>query len=201
MNWFDILKITILSSVLLAVFFFFRRLLFWGFTPFLPHHPEVAERIAKEIELGPDGVFYCLGYDDSGLLSAIEKKFPGRTLIGVDIGGFGHMFSRLQSFLKGSKVKIVHSSYYRTDLRRASVVFCHLTPEELREMCKKLKLEPPTDSIVVSDGFIVPYMEPVKVISVEPKKKWYSFLIRHKKVLTIKEKEHTRDGNIYFYQV
>jgi hypothetical protein len=35
----------------------------------------------------------------------------------------------------------------------------------------------------------------------ELKKKWYDFLINHKKVLTIKQKEHTRDTNIYFYQV
>ncbi len=201
MNWVDILKITILSGVLLVVFFFFRRILFWGFTPLLPHHPEVAERIVKEIELPPNGVFYCFGYDDSGLLSCLEKKFPGRTIIGVDNGRFSHFFSRIQKILKGSKVRILHSTYYRTDLRRANAVFCHMTPEELKELCKKLKLEPPTDSIVISDGFIVPYMETSRVIRVEPKKKWYSFLVHHKKVLTIQEKEHTRDGNIYFYQV
>lgn len=201
MNWFDILKIVILSGFLLTVFFFFRRLLFWGFTPFFPRNAENAETIVKEIDLPPEGVFYCLGYDDSGLLSVVEKRFPGRTVVGVDTKTVSYFFSRLQKFLKRSKVRILHSSYYRTNLHRASIIYCRLTLEDLKDMYKKLKLEPPTDSIIISDGFIVPYMEPFKVVKVKPRKRWYSFLIRHEKKLTIKEKEHTRDGNIYFYQV
>lgn len=194
-------QIVVISIFLFSLLIFLRHLLFFGFAPLVPHRPEVVEKILKEINPEPDAVFYSLGYGRSGFLFLAEKMCPQGKFFGVDEGFLSTIFSRLQIFLKKSKIKIIKSDYYKADIQRADVVYCYLNPEELRDLYKKLKLEPKSNAFVISSGFLVPYLDPLKVLKTEPKKKWYDFLINHKKVLTIKQKEHTRDNNVYFYQV
>jgi hypothetical protein len=197
----DIVTIVIISICLLIILLLLRQLLFFGFVPFLPHRPEIIERILKELNPPDNAVFYSLGYGRSGFLPLAKKRWPQNEFVGVDEGFISFWVSKLQALLKKEKIKILHSDYYKTDLRRANVIYCYLAPEELREMYRKLKVEPRVDAIIISVGFVIPYFDPIKTIKTEPKKTWYNFLIRHKKVLTIKEKEHTRDENIYIYQV
>jgi len=198
----DIPLITSITAFLFGLLLVIRHLLFFGFAPFVPHRPEVIEKILKEINPASGTVFFSLGCGRSGFLELARKKCPDGTFIGVEEGAISSCISRLQTCLKGMRdIKVVHSDYYKTDLHRANAVYCYLNPEELRDLYKKLKLEPRTDAIIVSVGFAIPYLDPIKIMKTEQKKKWYGFLISHKKVLTIKEKEHTRDDNVYFYQV
>lgn len=197
----DIIPITIISACLFGLLLFLRHLLFFGFAPFVPHRPEVVNKILDQLNPPPNAVFYSLGSGRSGFLALAEKRCPQGQFFGIDRGLVSALLSRLQLFLQRSSIKVKKSTYYKTDLRKADVVYCYMNPEELRELYKKLKLEPKTDAFVVSSGFLIPYMDPLKILKTEPKKKWYGFLINHKKVLTIKEKEHTRDNNVYFYQV
>lgn len=197
----DTIPIVAISAFLFGLLLFLRHLLFFGFNPLVPHRPEVVEKVLQELNPPSNAVFYALGAGRSGFLAGAEKRCPQGKFFGVDRGLGSSLLSRLQILLKKSRIKVVKSTYYKADLRRADVVYCYMNPEELRELYKKLKLEPKTDAFVVSSGFLIPYMEPIKVLKTEPKKRWYGFLINHKKVLTIKEKEHTRDNNVYFYQV
>jgi hypothetical protein len=197
----DIPLISSLTVFLFGLLLVLRHLLFFGFAPMVSHRPEVIKKILDEINPEPDTVFYSLGYGRSGFLDIARQRCPKGEFIGVDEGFVSACLSRLQLFLRKINIKVLCCDYYKADLRRAQVVYCYLNPEELRDLYKKLKLEPRTDAIIISAGFVVPYLDPIKVIKTEQKKKWYGFLTSHKKVLTIKEREHTRDDNIYFYQV
>lgn len=197
----EIIIIVIVSTFFTCLLLVLRHLLFFGFVPFIPHRPEVIERILKELDPPEKPVFYSLGYGRSGFLPLARKKWPDGEYIGADCGLISAWISKLQALLKREKLRILHSDYYRVNIKRANVVYCYLSPEDLRELYRKLKIEPRVDAVIISVGFVIPYLDPIKTIKVESKKVWYGFLIRHKKVLTIKEKEHTRDDNVYFYQV
>jgi hypothetical protein len=72
----------------------------------------------------------------------------------------------------------------------------------LREIYKKLRVEPRAGASIISSGFVIPYMEPVRTLKTEPAKRWFNFLIGGaEKVLTEKEKEYKPDNNIYYYEV
>jgi hypothetical protein len=184
-----------------CLFVFLREILFFGFAPFFPSRPEAIKMILNEIQPREKMFFYSLSYGRSGFLYEAEKRFPDARVCGTEKTFLSFWLSRIQLFLRRSRIKASRKNYYKTDLRRSDVVYCHLDPKELREMYRKLKLEPKSGALVISDGFVVPYLEPLKVMPLPESKRWFSFLIRHRRVLTSKEREHKRDNNVYFYEV
>jgi hypothetical protein len=197
-----IIQVAILSVVLFFIFINLRELLFFGFTPFLPSRPELMEKILAELEIRDDFAVYSLGYGRSGFLWAVEKKFPNAKLVGIDDSRWHCFLARLQIFLRGSHIKVEYSSFYKADIRPANIVFCYLDVGILREIYKKLRIEPQAGAYVISSGFIIPFSDPVKVLKTEPRKRWFNFLIGgQEKILTEKEKEYKPDDNIYYYEV
>ncbi|MDD4902021.1 MAG: hypothetical protein PHE24_02690 [Patescibacteria group bacterium] len=197
-----IVQAIILFIVLFFIFIILRELLFFGFAPFLQSHPEVMEKILEQIEIRDDYVVYSLGYGRSGFLWAVEKKFPTVKLVGVDDSLWHCTLARLQIFFRGSRIKVKCADYYLADIKGANVVYCYLDVQILREIYKKLRVEPRAGAIIISSGFIIPFLEPIKVLKTEPKKRWFNFLIGgEEKVLTEKEKEYKPDKNIYYYEV
>ncbi|MDD5527636.1 MAG: hypothetical protein PHO56_01515 [Patescibacteria group bacterium] len=196
------IQIIILSIGLFIFFVVLRELLFFGFAPFMSSHPEVMEKILAELRIRDDYVVYSLGYGRSGFLRAMEKKFPAVKLVGVDDHLWHCLLARLQIFFRHSRIKIKHAGYYAADISSANIVYCYLDVQILREIYKKLRVEPRAGAIIISSGFIIPYLEPIKVLKTEPKKRWFNFLIGgQEKVLTEKEKEYKPDNNIYYYEV
>ncbi len=197
-----IFEVILLSLGLFVVFIILRELLFFGFAPFLQSNPEVMERILEQVEIRDDYAVYSLGYGRSGFLWSVEKKFPTVKLVGIDDSLWHCAVARIQILFRGSRMKIKHSDYYLADIGPANVVFCFLDVEILREIYKKLRIEPRAGAVIISSGFVIPYLEPVKILKTEPKKRWFSFLIGGaEKVLTEKEKEYKPDNNVYFYEV
>jgi hypothetical protein len=198
----SIIHVAVLAIVLFSLFIFFRQILFFGFTPFLPSRPDVIEKILSELAIKKGMAVYSLESGRTGFLGITEKKHPGLKLVGVKNESFGCLMAKLQAFLKGSKIKVKKVDFYKIDIRDANIVFCYLDTKDLREMYKKLKIEPRSGAIIVSLGFVIPYLEPLKIVKTEEKKRWYNFFIgRHEKIITEKEKEFKRDNKIYFYEV
>jgi hypothetical protein len=197
-----IINIVILSAALFFIFLVLRELLFFGFAPLLPSQPEVMEKILERVRIKDDDVVYSLGYGRSGFLWALESKMPGVKLVGVDDSLWHCTIARLQILLRRSRIKVVHSGYYKADIRKANIVFCYLDVSILRDVYKKLRVEPQGGATIISSGFVIPYMEAVRTLKTEPKKRWFNFLIGSaEKVLTEKEKEYKPDNNIYYYEV
>lgn len=193
-----------------AVFFVFifmlfvilRQILFYGFAPFFPSSPETMEKILERLRIEKKFTIFSFGHGRSGFLRAVERKYPGVKLIGVEENSLHCLIARLQIFLHRSRIKIIRSDYYRVKIKDANIVYCHLDAGILRDIYKKLRLEPRSGAVIISSGFIVPYLEHQKILKTESKKRWYNFLVgKQEKILTEKEKEFKPDNNIYFYEV
>jgi hypothetical protein len=197
-----IIQIIILSAGLFIVFLVLRELLFFGFAPFLPSHPENMEKIFGQMEIRDDYAVYSMGYGRSGFLWVLEKKYPGVKLVGINDSPWRCFLARAQIFLRRSRIKVRRSSYYRADIKEANIIYCYLDVQILREIYKKLRVEPRANAVIISSGFVIPYLEPIKILKIEGKKRWFNFLIGgDEKVLTEKEKEYKPDNNIYYYEV
>jgi hypothetical protein len=197
-----IIEAAVLSAFLFMIFLALRELLFFGFAPFLPSHPEVMEKILEQVRIKDDDVVYSLGYGRSGFLWALENEMPGVKLVGVDDSLWHCTIARLQVLIRRSRITVVRSGYYKADIRKANIVFCYLDVSILREIYKKLRIEPKGGATVISSGFVIPYLEPVRILKTQPKKRWFNFLIGSaEKVLTEKEKEYKPDNNVYYYEV
>jgi hypothetical protein len=197
-----IIQAAILSTALFFIFLSLRELLFFGFAPFLPSRPELMEEIIQQVDIRDDYAVYSLGYGRSGFLWAVEKKFPTVKLVGIDDSRWHCLLARLQIFLRGSHIKVEYANFYQADIRQADIVFCYLDVGILREIYKKLRVEPQAGALVISSGFVIPFSDPVKILKTQPKKRWFNFLIGgQEKILTEKEKEYKPDNNIYYYEV
>jgi hypothetical protein len=196
------IQVVVLSLGLFFVFLTLRELLFFGFAPFIQSRPELMEKILEQVEIKDDYVICSLGYGRSGFLWAVENKFPGVKLIGIDDSAWHCFLAKIQVLLRHSRIQIRHADYYQADISRANIVFCYLDVEILRDIYKKLRVEPRAGATVISSGFIIPFSDPVRTLKTEPKKRWFNFLIGgEEKVLTEKEKEFKPDNNIYYYEV
>jgi hypothetical protein len=197
-----IIEVVILSAVLFFIFIFLRQILFFGFAPFLPSNPQTVEKILQQLLIRDDYTVCSLSYGRSGFLRAVEIKYPAVKLIGYEDSWLHCLSAKAQVLLRRSRIKVVRSNYYKSDISRANIVYCYLDVERLREIYKKLKIESPAGAVIVSAGFIVPHLECVKILKTEPRKRWFSFLVGgQEKVLTEKEKEYKPDNNVYFYEV
>jgi len=197
-----IYSIVIVFTSLFVVLTILRELLFFGFAPFLQSQPGSMEKILEQVVIRDDYTVFSLGYGRSGFLWAVEKKFPNVKLVGVNNDLWLCFLARLQIFLRHSRIKIVYKDYYKANIRKANLVYCYLDVRVLREIYKKLRIEPKAGAVLISSGFIIPYLEAIKVLKIEPKKRWFNFLIgRGEKVLSEKEKEFKPDNNIYYYEV
>jgi hypothetical protein len=195
-------QVIILSLGIFVFFLILRELLFFGFAPFMQSQPELMEKILEQVNIRDDYAIYSLGYGRSGFLWAVEKKFPTIRLVGIDDSLWHCTLARLQILLRRSRIKVVHSGFYLADIRQANIVFCYLDVAILREIYKKLRVEPKAGAIVISSGFLIPFLEPVKILKTDPKHRWFNFLIGGtEKVLSEKEKEFKPDNNIYYYEV
>jgi hypothetical protein len=199
--FFTIIQVIILSATFFVLFISLRQLLFFGFVPFLQSRPQVMDKILEQVMIRDDYTVYSLGSGRSGFLWAVEKRYPLVKLVGVCNGRWHFILACLQVFLRHSRVKVVYSDYYKADIRRANVVYCYLNVGILRELYKKLRVEPKAGAVVISSGFVIPFSDPVKIMKTEQKKRWFNFLIGgQEKILTEKEKEYKPDNNIYFYE-
>ena len=193
--------------LIIGVFVFYlclRQVLFYGFTPVIATRPGEVKKILNQTEINiKRGVtIYALGFGRSGFLKVAEKMYPEATLVGAEDSYFYYLMAKIQVFLKRSKIKVIFSDFYRLNVRKADIVYCYLIPKDLRDIYKKLIVDTKDGVQIISTGFAMPYLEPIKTIEIESKKRWFSFFAkRNKEFLTTKERMEKRDNKIYFYEL
>jgi len=201
-----ILQILIISFAIFLLLLFLRQLFFYGFTPFTPTRPEAVKKILSNIEFKKGATVYALGFGRSGFLKGVLERFVnwnwGLKLFGAEDNFLYYFPAKFQAFIKGSKVTVMLSDFYKLDISKADVIYLYLNTRTLREIYKKLIVDTKDGAQVISTGFMLPYLEPVKVVEIKPRKRWFYFLSkRNKEVLTPKEREQKRDNKVYFYQL
>lgn len=185
-----------------GLFVVLRQILFYGFAPFFSSSPEKVDLILSNVRIDNKFTIYSFGHGRSGFLRVIEKKYPGTKLIGVENSRWHCFTNRLQVFLRGSRIKIRYSDYYRVDISDANIVYCYLNIPVLRNIYKKLRIEPRAGATIISSGFVIPYLKYSRILKTEKSQHWLNFVAgKHEKVLTEKQKEHKPDQNVYIYEV
>jgi len=175
--------------------------LFSGFAPFFVSRPWVIEKLLSEISkegIQPGDCFVSIGSGRSGLLHALEKKYPNGKYIGVEDSFWSTLISRTQVFLKRSKIKVLHQELFRVDVSEADLIYCKLDLKKLRELEKKFKFECKSGALILSNGFVIPNMNSKKEIILEEKKARFSALAFEFKS---KMKKSKKENKVYVYEV
>lgn len=198
------LQILIVFFVAFLLLLFLRQLFFYGFTPFTPTRPEAIKKILGNIEFKKGATVYALGFGRSGFLKGVLEQFPDMNLklFGAEDKFLYYFPAKFQALLKGRKIKVKFCDFYKLDVSKADIIYLYLNTKILRDIYKKLIVDTKDGAQVVSTGFMLPYLEPVKVVEISPRKRWFYFLSkRNKEILTPKEREQKRDNKVYFYEL
>ncbi len=178
-----------------------------GFAPFLISRPWVIKQVLDEIDrlnlkVDKDFSFYSIGSGRSGLLYALEKKFPQAQFYGVEDSWWSTFLSRLQLFLKKSKIKVLNQKdSRRLNFKDVDLIYCRLDVKRLRDISNKLKFECKPGTIVISNGLNIPALNPIKILELDDKKGRFAFLSKNRKLWVLKSKKEKRENKVYFYEI
>jgi hypothetical protein len=90
---------------------------------------------------------------------------------------------------------------YRVDVKDFDLIYCHLNPDELRDLGSKFKFECRPGTIIISTGFNIPYLNPSKVVPLEDRKGRLDFLSKNQKLFQSKAKKYKKEKKAYFYEI
>ena len=130
----------------------------------LPSKPTKPDRIRKAlqlVDLKSGETLYDLGAGDGRVLLIAAKEF-GAKVVGIEIGPVQCVLIWLKIVGSGlrSRVQIKLKNFYRTDLRKADVVFIYGTSREVVKLTPYLKNQLKPGSRVVSISADFPEWEP-----------------------------------------
>lgn len=184
------------------VIVFIFDLLLRGFAPFIPSRPWVVRQLYREFELKKkNGTVIALSSGRSGFLHFLEKKYPDCAFIGVESGLFPYLVAKLQTSIRKTKIKAVRLATYRVDVSGADLIYSHLYPDDMRDLGKKLKFECRPGTIVISTGFIIPGLEPKKIVDLPDQPGRFEFLSKNQKLFQRKSRKYKKEKRAYFYEI
>ncbi len=190
----------LIASYFVVIFIF--SVLLRGFAPFISSRPWVIKQIVDEIDLKPGAKAYSLGSGKSGFLYAIGKKYPQTNLIGVEFLLLPFLSSKIQVFLRRSKIMVIFKRELREmNIKDADLIYCYLDVDVLKDLSKKFKFECKPETQIISNGFVVPGLKLVKTIELTEKKGRFSFLLKNRKIWTPKRKRSKKENKVYFYEI
>lgn len=146
-----------------------------------------------------DPVLIALSTGRSGVFFAMEKKYPTAKMTGVEHYILPYLVAKVQSSIRPTRIRVIKSALHRVDVKDADFIYCHLEPDELRDLGAKFKFECKPGAQIVSTGFNIPYLTPKKVIDLPDRKgrlDWMS-----KNFFTSKQKKFKREKKAYVYEI
>lgn len=202
------IQLVLFGAVSASFFYFLIRftfdLLLRGFAPVISSRPWVIQTLIDELKkdkIKENPVFYSLSCGKSGFLYFVGKSFPNATLIGVEHDFFPYILEKLQVAIRLLDIRVIyHKTLYNLDVSRASVIYCYLGVEYLRELPKKFKFECKPGTLIISVGFPIPNLPEKKVLEISQQQGRLHFLSK-RKLLSSKKKEAKRPHMIYIYQI
>jgi hypothetical protein len=177
-----------------------------GFAPFLPSRPWVIDKILDNLKLKKYRKIYSFGSGKSGFLMEFERLFPEAEIVGIEMYRFAYIMARLQLFLRKflghrTKIKAVRQSISRANISDAEIIYNHLYPEEMAGLGKKIKFECRPGTVIVSNGFLIPELEPQKFITLDAREGRFSWLSRQREIFKSKRKRSVIESRVYFYEI
>lgn len=192
--------------IVFALIYFITILIFdlllRGFTPFIPSRPWVVKQIMDELNFTKTNPkIIALSSGRSGFLYALSKKYTDASLAGVESELFPFFVAVVQKIIRRTHIRILLKSFRRVDVGDVDLIYCHLTPEELRNLGKKFKFECKPGALVISTGFNIPYLEPKKIVPLEDRKGKFDFFSKNQNLFQSQYKKYKKEKKAYFYEI
>ena len=197
----------IIYGSIIAVFTYFLTILIFdlllrGFVPFITARPWVVEQIMSNIQITqPNPKMIAFSTGRSGVFHDMEKKYPTAQLLGVEPAFFPYLVSKIQTYIRPTRIKIIHQAVHRVNIKEADFIYCHLYPDDLRDMGAKFKFECKPGTQIVSTGFNIPYLNPKKIIDLPDRKGRLDWLSRNQKLFQSKQKKYKKEKKAYLYEI
>jgi len=194
------------GAIIITIVYFTTRFLFdlllRGFLPFIPSRPWVVEQIINEFELA-EGKQNCIAFSTgrSGFFHALERKYPQAKLTAIEPNLFPFLVSWAQTLVRETKINVVRKEVHRVNVKDTDFVYCHLYPDELRGMGKKLKFECRPDTIIISTGFNIMNLNLDKAIPLEDRRGKLDWLSKNQKLFQRKSKKFKKESKAFFYKI
>lgn len=196
-----LLVIAIAIPIYFITIFIFDLLL-RGFAPFIPSRPWVIDEIMSELKLGNrNKKFIALSTGRSGFMRVLEKKYPEAEIIGIEPSLFPFLVSRLQIFLRRTKIKVYFKEIHRVDVSDADLVYSHLYPDKMEGLGSKLKFECKSGTKVISTGFSVAHLKTYKIVELPDRKGRFDFLSKNQNLFQRRSKKYKKEKKAFFYEV
>jgi hypothetical protein len=185
----------------LLIFLF--DLLLRGFHPFIASRPWVVDQLMPEVKLSQKRPMKALAFSSgrSGFFYSLRQKYPNIELIGYERNYFPYLVSLVQKLIRRSKISIRKSEVHRVDVSDVDFIYCHLTPDDMRGLGKKLKFECKPGAQVISTGFVIPYLNPIKVVELPDKPGRLNFLSKNQNLFQSKRKKFRKEKRAYIYEI
>jgi len=178
-----------------------------GFVPFITSRPWLVNQINEhmdklEIKHAPKFKALSLGSGRSGFFASLEKKYPEAELEGHEKGYIYFILSWLQVKLRRSQIKVYRSRHFhRVKVSDKDLIYCYApSSETIRELGDKFKFECKPGTVIMSNGFVVPFLEIKDTIELSDVRGRYSFLSKNRFLLK-KNKRANKENRVYVYVV
>ncbi len=157
-----------------AAFILFLCLAFVTGGPFVPSTNTAVEAMIKAAHIHPGMTVYDVGSGDGRVLFAAARE--GANAVGIEINPYLVWYTRIRAFFSPyrGRIRVVWGDLWRTDLKRADLVFVYLIPWRMGDFAAKLTRELPKGAAVVSNSFIFPNW---KAIHKDPRHHIYTFRV------------------------
>jgi len=208
MNIREAIPLIIPSTAFLTVSYIIVKMvfsfIFRGFAPLASSRPWVVDQVLNEIKslnLKATPVVISLGSGRSGMISAIQKIYPQGSFTGVELDWWSYFTSRLQIFLQNKKINVLKKQLDRVDVSKADLIYCYLDVLTLRGLERKFKFECHPGAIIVSNGFVIPNLRPLKEAKIVKRKERFSFLPKGGAIWSPKSKKSKKEDKLFFYVI
>lgn len=158
-------NVAIIILLFLACFLLFWQIsnllaVFYG-SPYVLARHQTVKKTLELSSLKKGETLYDLGCGNGQVL--IEAAKMGAKATGFEISPYYYLWAKLRTFLFGRAViQVKFQNIKAVDLSQADVVYCYLLPKFLEELAPKFKKELKNGARVVSVGFAIPGLKPVK---------------------------------------
>jgi len=194
-----------LAALAYLILIFIFDLLFVGFAPFLPSRPWVIDRIINNLKLKRYRKIFAFGSGKSGFLLEFEKIFPETAIIGAEPAFFAFLVDSCQIFLRkilrGARLKVIWRQPEKIDVWDAEIIYSHLPPDKLETLGRKLLFECQSGTIVISNGYVIPGLDPYKIVALDPRPARWRWLQKSRDIFRSKRKKSVQENKVYFYEI
>jgi len=178
-----------------------------GFVPFFSSRPWLVKQVSAHLEKlkinnTPHFKGVSFGSGRSGFFAYLEKRYSKADFEGYEKGYLYFGLSWLQALVRRSRIKVRRSRHFhRIKVSDVDLIYCYApSSRTIRELGDKFKFECKPGTIILSNGFVVPFLEINDIIELSDTKGRYSFLSKNRFFFK-KNKRANKENRVYVYVV